>query len=181
VDPAHWWQVWLPFFGSILVAVAAFAGVVVSNRTNREAIHSTRQLDHHKWLRETLLRLSCDGAGHAFEIDRLYNARSFETPDEVFTQNMLSVASELRKLSATADSLRIIGFGDLATTCGEVRDAADRVVAPANHHRHAMRSTSSSQEIASTRAAVDAELNRLGEAREKFVAQAHAAINDYLS
>lgn len=33
-----WWQVWLPLLGSLVVACAAVAGVLVNNRTNRQAI-----------------------------------------------------------------------------------------------------------------------------------------------
>jgi hypothetical protein len=149
---------------------------MINNRNSQAAIRSARVLDHHKWLRESLLQLGSHAAGHAFEIDRLYNARSFATNDDVFTQNMLTLAGEIRHLSATADSLSLIGFPELAATCAEIRHAADQVVEPANTHRETIRSSAPDQHIQQTRAAVDTQLAALGEARKRFVDHAQSTL-----
>jgi hypothetical protein len=85
MDNTHWWLPWLPLVGSMIVSATAVVGVMINNKTSQAAIRSARVIDHHKWLRETLLQLGSHAAGHAFEIDRLYNARSFATNDDVFT------------------------------------------------------------------------------------------------
>lgn len=176
MDNTHWWIPWLPLLGSILVTATAFLGVMINNKNSRAAIRSARILDHHKWLRETLLQLGSHAAGHAFEIDRLYNVRSFATNDEIFTQNMLTLAGEIRRLSATADSLSLIGFPELAATCAEIRFAADQVVEPANAHRETIRSSAPVEHVQQSRAAVDAQLAALGEARKRFVAHAQSTL-----
>jgi hypothetical protein len=176
MDNTHWWIPWLPLLGSILVTATAFLGVMINNRNSRAAIRSARMLDHHKWLRETLLQLGSHAAGHAFEIDRLYNVRSFATNDDVFTQNMLTLAGEIRRLSATADSLSLIGFPELAATCAEIRNAADQVVEPANTHRETIRSAAPADHIQQTRAVVDAQLTALSEARKRFVEHAQSTL-----
>lgn len=43
------WMPWLPVLGSVIVAVAAFVGVFVSNRTNRKAIEASDARDHDTW------------------------------------------------------------------------------------------------------------------------------------
>ncbi|OBA59898.1 hypothetical protein A5647_15560 [Mycobacterium sp. 1100029.7] len=149
---------------------------MINNRNSQAAIRSARVLDHHKWLRETLLQLGSHAAEHAFEIDRLYNTRSFATSDEVFTQNMLTLAGEIRRLSATADSLSLIGFPELAATCAGIRHAADRVVGPANTHRETIQSSAPAEHVQRTRAAVDTHLAALGEARKQFIAHAQSTL-----
>ncbi|MFC8384275.1 hypothetical protein [Nocardia sp. NPDC057272] len=47
-----WWQAWLPLLGSIVVASAAFTGVLVSNRTNRKAIAAADARDARQWQKE---------------------------------------------------------------------------------------------------------------------------------
>jgi hypothetical protein len=175
VQPTQWWLPWLPVLGSTLVAAVAFAGVVISNRTNRQAIAAARDLDHHKWLRDTLLRLGSDAAAHAFEVDRHYNRRSFQIADDLYTQHMLAVAGELRKLSATADSLSIIGFPELAAKCSDIRNAADSVVDPAQRHRVAVQS-GETDHVTRTRAAVERQLDLLATARREFVAHAELTL-----
>jgi hypothetical protein len=175
-ETTQWWLPWLPVVSSLAVAAVAFAGVLISNRTNREAIRAARVLDHHKWLRESLLRLGSEAAGHAFEIDRLYNKRSFEIADDRYLEHMLTVAGEIRRLSATADSLSIIGFPELAGKCGKIREAADRIVDPAHRHRTAVHTSAPREHTDTTRAAVDRELAALSAVREEFVALAEATL-----
>lgn len=72
-----WWLAWLPILGSALVAAAAITGVLISNRTNRQAIEAAdtrhrealdsalenleatntaaERREHEKWRRETIL------------------------------------------------------------------------------------------------------------------------------
>ncbi|SDR08301.1 hypothetical protein SAMN04489765_3115 [Tsukamurella pulmonis] len=43
LNSASWWLPWLPVLGSLLVAVAAVIGVVINNRTNRDAIDAANE------------------------------------------------------------------------------------------------------------------------------------------
>ncbi|GAA3969632.1 hypothetical protein [Gordonia caeni] len=49
---------WLPFLGSCVVAVAAFAGVIKSNNTNRAAITAADAREFVRWQRESLTDLT---------------------------------------------------------------------------------------------------------------------------
>lgn len=55
VDASPVWLPWLPVLGSLIVAAAAFFGVIVSNRTNRKAISASDDREHRSWRKDRCL------------------------------------------------------------------------------------------------------------------------------
>ncbi|WP_428338798.1 hypothetical protein [Mycobacterium sp.] len=58
LNHSGWWQLWLPFVGSLIVAMVAFIGVLLSNRTNGRAITASDERELVRWRREKLLELA---------------------------------------------------------------------------------------------------------------------------
>ena len=58
IGGGEWWLPWLPILGALIVASAAFVGILISNRTNRRAITAADDREWVRWRREKVFDLA---------------------------------------------------------------------------------------------------------------------------
>ena len=134
VNQSDWWLPWLPVLGSLVVALVAFIGVIVSNRTNRAAIdasdqraeqdrHDVRTRDFRTWQRDTTLEIAAAVVQAALagqeEYSRIaHNAQIDSTDPSTFKE-----AARLGGVVGAATAkLMIVGAHDLADACRAMRN-----------------------------------------------------------
>ena len=147
VNHTAWWQPYVPplvgLVGSLIVAAAAFAGVVKSNNTNRAAIASadTRERDRwkvdsdrerEKWHRDNLLRLSSEALRVAREIQQHYTdaasacttTTDLAKAQRVFGLHMDSARTAINKVVPLSYDIELLGEPKVAFEFLEFREAA---------------------------------------------------------
>ncbi|WP_457160459.1 hypothetical protein [Mycobacteroides abscessus] len=107
------WMPWLPVLGSVIVAVAAFVGVFVSNRTNRKAIAASDARDHDSWRKSRCLDAAISLLEHSMYLstnvhqihtdllyavgDHGYGGTLLENTDEFFFRKTHPVYAKLEE------------------------------------------------------------------------------------
>ncbi|MFL0293817.1 hypothetical protein ACJH6J_22610 [Mycobacterium sp. SMC-18] len=158
VDQNEWWQPYVPplvgLIGSLIVAAAAFAGVVKSNRTNLAAIASadTRerekwQIDsereREKWHRDNLLRICSEAIRVSREIHHNYNEAAgaclkhseCDRAEKVFREHMAAAETAIGKVAPLSYDVQLLGESTLYMELQEIRQAGE-YVAPAYAQFH---------------------------------------------
>lgn len=114
-----WWIAWLPVLGSVVVAAAAFTGVILSNRTNRKAIDAADQREWVKWQREQLSTL----ANELLSVAHLCCARmkgfTLWTKDQSIGE-LLDINNEYAAIPNIARKLELIAGSALSRQCDDV-------------------------------------------------------------
>lgn len=147
IDHTSRWQPYVPplvgLIGSIIVAAAAFAGVVKSNRTNLKAIETadTRErdrwkkdqdLEREKWHRDNLLRLCSEALRIAREIQQHYGQAAsacFTDSDLgeaqcVFREHMGAAQAAIDKVVPLHYEIDLLGERKVAFEFLEFREVA---------------------------------------------------------
>jgi hypothetical protein len=130
-NQTDWWQPYVPplvgFLGSVIVAGAAFVGVVKNNRTNQRAIDAaderskdelkaSRDRDFRNWQRDTLLRLSTEFVELVLQTQREYERiADSDIPPAAWVPSR-------DKTLANIASLRMIGAAQAAELCFQMSD-----------------------------------------------------------
>ncbi|MFJ1460885.1 hypothetical protein [Nocardia sp. N2S4-5] len=118
---------WLPLASSLVIASAAYTGVIVSNRTNLRAITAADAREHTKWRRETLLRLSSEAVEHALTVQACYT-KLVHLPLPPDPTVFDKIRDESRNaeiaLNGTAAALGMLGAAKASTACGDLYLAA---------------------------------------------------------
>lgn len=125
-----WWIPWIPFLGSLVVAIGAFYGIRKATENNQKAIEASNTREVEKWRRETLIRLCEEASAAQRDIDRRYNHEAISTPNK-WDEYQKAVWVGTRKLGSIADSFTILGASDLNDKCIAMREAAHAVAKPA--------------------------------------------------
>lgn len=111
ISHASAWTPWLPVLGSVIVALAAFTGVFLSNRTNRAAIAAADDREHDKWWREAVLTEVAEALDTSSVLSFNFADRPARTAgltDESLAKMGDSFESDLAKLRGNAGKLRIL-------------------------------------------------------------------------
>lgn len=143
VNQTDWWLPWLPVLGSALVAVAAFAGVVKSNRTTRTAIESAdtrerekwqtdRDLEREKWHRDNLLRLCSEALRVARDVQQHYisSAAACTTTSDIaeaqraFREHMTAAEAAIDKIVPLHYEISLLGESEVAFEFLEFKETA---------------------------------------------------------
>lgn len=158
VSNSDWWQPYVPplvgLVGSLIVAAAAFAGVVKNNRTNRDAIAAadTRERDkwtadrdreREKWHRDNLLRLCTDALRIAREVQVQYShaeiacktAADIDKAQSAFRHHMDAAQDAIDQIIPLHYEIDLLGEAKVAFEFLEFREVAV-FVAPAIEQFH---------------------------------------------
>jgi hypothetical protein len=135
-NQTDWWQAYTPplvgLLSSLVVAAAAFWGVIVSNRTNVLAIDAADKRERDTWRRETVLRLSSDALTAVLAIEHQY-----QSVGDADATDFAVITTATQRIGAIADNLSIIGSTDLAELCKRMEGAAASVETPWRNLREA--------------------------------------------
>lgn len=148
-NQTDWWQPYVPplvgLIGSIIVAAAAFAGVVKNNRTNSRAIEAADNREREKWYRDNLLRICSEAVRVSREISQHYNEAAAVSIkllkpkefDEVFWEHMDAAQAAIDKVAPLSYDMQLLGETGLYMKFQEVRQVGE-FVAPAfvKYHRY---------------------------------------------
>jgi hypothetical protein len=118
-----WWQRWLPVTTGLLVGLVAFAGVLISNRTNRRAIAAADYREVDKWRRDTILRLCSEAVTASLEVESLYE--NGVQPQENIDEKGIAVA--IRKIGPVSETVNLIGIISLAELARRLEDACNGI------------------------------------------------------
>jgi hypothetical protein len=136
-NQTDWWQPYVPPFvglvGALIVASAAFYGVVRSNRTNLEAIAAAdrrsdtdreeqRARDFRLWQRDTLLRVGDEVVEAAAEAHEKY-FEILTNGYEPSEKPLAEVDKSVRSINAKIARLQLMGAHEAATSCAELHRA----------------------------------------------------------
>ncbi len=144
-----WWQPYVPplvgLLGSVVVAAAAFFGVVKSNRTNLHAIEAADKREREKWHRDNLLRICSEAVRVSREISHHYNEAAgvslkLSNPDDfdnAFWKHMDAAQTAIDKVAPLSYDMRLLGESRLFMEFQEVREVGE-FVGPAfvQYHRY---------------------------------------------
>lgn len=142
VGQTLWWIPWLPVLGSLIVAVAAVIGVMVSNKTNIKAIDAAdmraqnareesqrrdsqarlrdAEREFRIWRRNTIMRIAGDISGAALSaVDAFQDIATHETSRADDPGTLAPFEEAVRSIHALASSLLFIGERDLAEMAKE--------------------------------------------------------------
>ncbi|GFG67915.1 hypothetical protein MKUB_54050 [Mycobacterium kubicae] len=119
----EWWQPWLPVGTGLVVAMVAFAGVLLSNRTNRRAIAAADGREVDKWRRDTLLRLCSDAVTASLDVETLYEKGVEER------QNLDgdAIAAAIHKIGPVAETINLIGITALVELARRLEEACNGI------------------------------------------------------
>ncbi|WP_218719472.1 hypothetical protein [Nocardia sp. MH4] len=118
---AAWWQAWLPVLGSVLVAGVALWGVVVSNRTNRDAIAAADERALMSWRRDEVLKVVLSVLETSDDILQEFRYQHSWTAEYAKKDNELKRKTD--KLSLNYSSLELLAPGALPSRCKELHEA----------------------------------------------------------
>jgi hypothetical protein len=118
-----WWQPWLPVASAFMVALVAFAGVLISNRTNRRAIDAADYREVEKWRRDTVLRLCPEAVTASLEVESLYEngVRTQENIDHD------AIAAAIRKIGPVHETINLIGITSLTELGRRLEEACNGI------------------------------------------------------
>lgn len=148
-NQTDWWQPYVPplvgLIGSIIVAAAAFAGVVKSNRTNQKAIDAADNREREKWHRDNLLRICSEAVRVSREISHNYNEAAVvslklanpEDFDDAFWEHLDAAQTAIGKVAPVSYDMMLLGETGLSMDFQEVRQVGE-YVRPAfiQYHRY---------------------------------------------
>lgn len=120
---ADWWQPWLPVGTGLVIAMVAFAGVLISNRTNRLAIAAADGREVDKWKRDTLLRLCSEAVTASLEVESLYEkgVKERENIDKT------AILAAIQKIGPVAETINLIGDNGLTELARRLEEACNGI------------------------------------------------------
>lgn len=195
VNQSDWWLPWLPVLGSMAVALVAFIGVVVSNRTNRAAIdasdqradqdrHDARTRDFRTWQRDTTLEISATVVQAALEGQEEYFRIAHNAQIDANDPSTFKDAARVGGVVGAATAkLMIVGAHDLADASRSLRSAMNSreiVLAVKTFNRYiadvAAGAESEPERQSELRLQLDERLEIINQARGRFGEAAEAAL-----
>jgi hypothetical protein len=102
---SEWWLPWHPVGTGLIVAMVAFVGVLISNRTNRLAIAAADGREVDKWRRDTLLKLCSEAVTASLAVEGLYE----QGVKERQSVDRSAIAQAINKIGPAAETMNLLG------------------------------------------------------------------------
>ncbi|MFV8173529.1 hypothetical protein [Mycolicibacterium peregrinum] len=103
--------------------MVAFAGVLISNHTNRLAIAAADGREVDKWRRDTLLRLCSEAVAASLEVEGLYEKGVSEREN----LDKTAISAAIQKIGPVAETINLIGDIGLTELARRLEEACNGI------------------------------------------------------
>jgi hypothetical protein len=178
-NSSEWWLPWLPVLGSSLVALAAFVGVLLSNRTNRRAIEAADDREWVKWQREKLSGIADDVLTTAHLCSARLRGFAIWEPKDVQSE-YVEINNSLAAIPDLARRLELVVGDALSKECTAIHQAIVGCMEVVNTEYVSSRKLFEAGDSEASLAPMDPKAKAVAEACRTFAAAVRIELRDNL-